>query len=59
MGKNNESIDKAYSDGYEFTKKQLNIWGVKFHELKMGKPSYDILIDDKHFNYTDKWIDIF
>lgn len=26
---------------------QLNKWGVKYHELKMGKPAFDLLIDDK------------
>ena len=26
---------------------QLNKWGAKFHELKMGKPAYDLFIDDK------------
>ena len=56
MGKNNESETKAYAEGYEFTCKQLDNWGVKYHKLKMGKPSYDIIIDDKHFNYNDDWI---
>ena len=57
MGKHNESIKKAHDEGYEFTKKQLNSWGVKYHELKMGKPSYDIIVDDKHFNYDSRWIE--
>ena len=56
MGKNNESEVKAYEDGYQFTKKQLANWGVKYHKLKMGKPSYDIIVDDKHFNYSNSWI---
>ena len=58
MGKNNESIEKAYIDGFELTKKQLEEWGVKYHVLKMGKPTYDLVIDDKHFNYNEDWIDI-
>ena len=57
MGKNNESIDLAYNEGYEFTKKQLDRWGVKYHTLKMGKPTYDIIIDDKQFNYSESWIE--
>ena len=57
MGKNNESIDLAYNEGYEFTKKQLERWGVKYHTLKMGKPTYDIIIDDKQFNYSESWIE--
>lgn len=34
-------------DYTELTKKQLAEWGCKYHELRMGKPSYDLLIDDK------------
>ena len=34
-------------DYSELTREQLRIWGCKFHELRMGKPSYDLLIDDK------------
>ena len=58
MGKNNESIEAAYNEGYEFTKNQLREWGVKYHTLKMGKPSYDMIIDDKHFNYSESWLKI-
>ena len=35
---------------FHITYKQLNEWGCKFHELKMGKPSYDLFIDDKNIN---------
>ena len=31
----------------ELTENQLKQWGVKYHELFMGKPSGDIYIDDK------------
>jgi mannose-6-phosphate isomerase-like protein (cupin superfamily) len=34
-------------DQTEFTRSQLASWGCKYHELRMGKPSFDILIDDK------------
>lgn len=34
----------------ELTKKQLENWGCKFHKLKMGKPCYDLFIDDKNIN---------
>ena len=33
--------------GYEHTKNQLEARGVKFHKLLLGKPRYDIFIDDK------------
>lgn len=29
------------------TQTQLELWNVKYHELRMQKPSYDLLIDDK------------
>jgi hypothetical protein len=32
------------------TKKQLESWGCKFHALKIGKPIYDLFIDDKNIN---------
>ena len=35
---------------FNLTKKQLDNWNVKYHELKMGKPAYDLLIDDKALN---------
>ena len=32
------------------TYNQLNNWKCKFHELRMGKPVYDLFIDDKNIN---------
>ena len=37
-------------DWREVTEKQFQKWGVKFHELKFGKPAYDLFIDDKNIN---------
>jgi hypothetical protein len=37
-------------DWYELTKMQLDSANVLYHELKMGKPAYDLLIDDKSIN---------
>jgi histidinol phosphatase-like enzyme len=34
-------------DWTELTKNQLNEWGVKYHELKVDKPFYDLFIEDK------------
>lgn len=34
-------------DQTDLTKQQLDTWGCKYHTLIMGKPSYDLLIDDK------------
>lgn len=41
-------------DYTDLTKKQLDNWGVKFHELITNtKPSFDIFIDDKAVNAND------
>lgn len=39
---NSSGIDQT-----ELTRAQLEEWNCKYHELIMGKPSYDLLIDDK------------
>ena len=40
-------------DLYDFTKEQVESWGVKFHTLILGKPHFDLLIDDKVINNKD------
>ena len=40
-------------DWRELTLFQLKEWGVKFHELIMGKPNYDVFIDDLAWNVKD------
>jgi mannose-6-phosphate isomerase-like protein (cupin superfamily) len=37
-------------DYRELTIQQLNDWGVKYDELLLGKPDYDVYLDDKSFN---------
>lgn len=34
----------------EITKRQFEDWGVKYHDLKFGKPFYDLFICDKSIN---------
>lgn len=34
-------------DWREVTEKQMSDWGVKYHELHMGKPNADYYVDDK------------
>jgi hypothetical protein len=34
----------------EVTEKQFSSWGVKYHDLKFGKPIYDLFVDDKNIN---------
>ena len=56
MGRSKENVSKANKRGHKLTLDQLNSWGVKFTKLKLGKPSYDIIIDDKSVNYSPNWI---
>lgn len=35
------------TDRYQITLDQLTKWGVKFHSFNVGKPVYDIWVDDK------------
>lgn len=37
-------------DWTELTHNQLNEWHCKYHEIKLGKPYYDLFIDDKNIN---------
>lgn len=37
-------------DWTELTEKQLKKWGAKYHKLVLGKPHYDLYIDDKSIN---------
>ena len=60
MGRYNNNFEKASSRFYEFTVKQLNDWGVKYHQIFLGKPAADIYVDDKgirdldFFNYVSE-----
>lgn len=47
---------KTGMDWKAVTEKQLQEWGVKHHELKFGKPYYDLFIDDRNMNTRD-WMD--
>jgi hypothetical protein len=38
---------------FHMTKAQLDEWGCKYHELRMGKPAYDLFIDDKNICSED------
>jgi CMP-N,N'-diacetyllegionaminic acid synthase len=55
MGRNNDNIYKAKKEGYNLTLKQLKDWGVKFDNLIFGKPSFDMIIDDKALGFKKNW----
>ena len=56
MGKFKEKRSKAIAYGFENTRKQIKKWGLKFHRLELGKPSFDYVIDDKSIFFKKNWI---
>ena len=40
-------------DCREITEKQFKDWGVLYHELRFGKPIYDLFIDDKNISSNE------
>lgn len=40
-------------DWRKVTEAQFERWGVKYHELQLGKPAYDLFIDDKNMHSAD------
>ena len=62
MGRNSDKLSKLTKYQKNMTIRQLEKWNVKYHKIFFGKPSFDILIDDKSLNFDDKWfkkLDIF
>ena len=41
---------KSNIDYTELTARQLKEWGIQYDELLLGKPDYDVYLDDKSFN---------
>ena len=42
-------------DWRDLTEEQLSYYGVKYHELRFGKPAFDVFIDDKAIN-AKEWL---
>ena len=55
MGRSKDNIKKAKKLGYKFTYNQLKKWDLKFHKLILGKPSFDLFIDDKSIFFRKDW----
>jgi len=55
MGRSNEDKKLAEKKAKKLTLNQLKVWGVKFHKINFGKPSFDILIDDKTLGFNKSW----
>lgn len=47
MGRTGDDAEKAKEMFYELTKKQLDMWNVKYNKLVLGKVSGDLYVDDK------------
>jgi hypothetical protein len=47
MGRFKNDAQKAIDTFYDMTTNQLDEWGVKHHQLFLGKPAGDIYVDDK------------
>jgi histidinol phosphatase-like enzyme len=60
MGYNKGDVLKIYREGgHNYLKKQLESWGLKFHELHMGKPQSDLIIDDRALFFKPDWKKIY
>jgi hypothetical protein len=55
MGRSNENTVMASKRGRNLTAQQLKKWGVKYDVLIMGKPSFDLYVDDKNLNFNKNW----
>ena len=47
MGWSEQNIYLAKKRGFKLTSDQLKTWNVKYNKLIFGKPSFDLVIDDK------------
>lgn len=55
MGRSKENVNLAKKRGLRLTKTQLNKWNLKYHYLLMGKPSFDLFVDDKAYGFKKNW----
>lgn len=56
MGTYKENINIIKKKYYKKTFNQLKKWGLKFNKLYMGKPSFDLFVDDKSLGHSKDWI---
>ena len=57
MGRYENNPFLAIQNFYELTSRQLKGWGVKYHNLFLGKPSGDFYIDDKGISDEQFFVD--
>ena len=59
MGRFNSDVLRVKKHGYKKTEKQLQKWNLKYHKLILGKPNFDIFVDDKALESKKNWINEF
>ena len=55
MGRCNGNIDLATKKAKMLTLAQLKKWKVNYDDIFFGKPSYDLIIDDKMLGFKKNW----
>ena len=55
MGRSKDNRLKAELKIKKITINQLKKWNVKYHKIFFGKPSFDLVIDDKSIFYKIDW----
>lgn len=55
MGRCNGNLARVKKQIKPLTLKQLKKWGVKYHKIHFGKPSFDLFIDDKSIFFRKDW----
>jgi hypothetical protein len=55
MGRSKDDPIKAHKKGFKLTSNQLKKWGLSYDKLIMGKPTYDLFIDDKNLSFKKNW----
>ena len=55
MGRCNGNLKEINKKIKPLTLKQLKGWGVKYHEIYFGKPSFDLFVDDKSIYFKKRW----
>lgn len=49
------NLEKVEKKIKPLTVRQLKTWGVKYHNIYFGKPSFDLFIDDKSLFFNKNW----
>ncbi len=58
MGRSKENVFLAKKKGFKLTSGQLKRWGLNYDYLIMGKPTYDLFIDDRNLSFKKNWTEI-